>query len=423
MAEKKTQVRPRLSPRLMMIVGGVVALVLMAVFGLPWMMRQFPAASATTDAPAATVTPTTASTIAPTSTVALLPSSATLEPPSILTRTAPPSVTPTPAPAWVKDFAEPILADIRSREPDIQDNFDWNTTFWAPGDWCASRVRVTNGVMKMTDCHVHFTRNYDNFVAAFDLSFPGMNDGNFKFYMRESSSFAGCDFGFQANGGVYWDCSNPYHVLRNLTDNMTAIKHILVIVQGNQVALFLNERAIEMMQLDILKYGNSYLSGSGQIDNFKLWQISNSSEIPQPTEQFKPQTTASPATACDSFQFVADVTVPDGTVFLPNTPFIKTWRIKNVGTCTWDSSYVLIFNGGAQLDGPDVLPLPASIPPGKEIDISIKLQAPAEEGDFRGYWALRNPSGFVFFAEDSNNSMYVEIRVVKPTQTPSTPAP
>jgi hypothetical protein len=33
---------------------------------------------------------------------------------------------------------------------------------------------------------------------------------------------------------------------------------------------------------------------------------------------------------------------PDRTVLKPNTSFTKTWTIKNVGTCTWDTSYQLI---------------------------------------------------------------------------------
>ncbi|HEY77099.1 MAG TPA: hypothetical protein G4O00_13155, partial [Thermoflexia bacterium] len=32
--------------------------------------------------------------------------------------------------------------------------------------------------------------------------------------------------------------------------------------------------------------------------------------------------------------FVADVTVPDNSTFPPNTPFTKTWRLRNTGTCT-----------------------------------------------------------------------------------------
>src|SRR5512135_3467629 len=59
--------------------------------------------------------------------------------------------------------------------------------------------------------------------------------------------------------------------------------------------------------------------------------------------------TARPADAlstCDRAQFIADVTVPDGTRFSPGAAFTKTWRLKNVGTCTWSTSYTLVFSSG-----------------------------------------------------------------------------
>ena len=39
-------------------------------------------------------------------------------------------------------------------------------------------------------------------------------------------------------------------------------------------------------------------------------------------------------------QFVADVTIPDGTNFAPGTAFKKTWRLKNIGTNAWNSNDV-----------------------------------------------------------------------------------
>src|SRR5215210_4125964 len=36
---------------------------------------------------------------------------------------------------------------------------------------------------------------------------------------------------------------------------------------------------------------------------------------------------------CDSLQFVADVNIPDDTNMSPGQDFIKTWRVKNTGSC------------------------------------------------------------------------------------------
>lgn len=46
---------------------------------------------------------------------------------------------------------------------------------------------------------------------------------------------------------------------------------------------------------------------------------------------------------CDLAQFVKDVTIPDGTLLSPVQTFYKTWRLKNVGTCTW-SGYSVVFD-------------------------------------------------------------------------------
>ena len=65
--------------------------------------------------------------------------------------------------------------------------------------------------------------------------------------------------------------------------------------------------------------------------------------------------TTQPAAAlstCDMAQFVADVTVPDGTTYAPGAAFTKTWRLKNIGTCTWSTSYSAGVRHGRQNERP-----------------------------------------------------------------------
>ncbi|MBI3739709.1 MAG: hypothetical protein HY258_11730, partial [Chloroflexi bacterium] len=69
--------------------------------------------------------------------------------------------------------------------------------------------------------------------------------------------------------------------------------------------------------------------------------------VPLPT--FAPPTLPPPATAtsnCDNAQFITDVTYPDNTVIAPSTSFTKTWRLKNIGTCSWTPSYAVVFFSG-----------------------------------------------------------------------------
>lgn len=142
--------------------------------------------------------------------------------------------------------------------------------------------------------------------------------------------------------------------------------------------------------------------------------------LPPPTATASP--TRSPTPVCDLAYFVADVTVPDGTQMLPGQEFVKTWRLRNMGTCTWDTSYRLVFYNGDAMGAPPSLPLPGSVPPGQEVDLSITFTAPAQPGTYRSEWKLRNPSGVLFGVGGGALPFWVEIVVVEPTPT-WTPSP
>ena len=50
--------------------------------------------------------------------------------------------------------------------------------------------------------------------------------------------------------------------------------------------------------------------------------------------------------------FVEDVSLADGTEVTAGEDAVKTWRIRNTGTCPWTGDYQLRFAGGDQLNGP-----------------------------------------------------------------------
>jgi len=116
--------------------------------------------------------------------------------------------------------------------------------------------------------------------------------------------------------------------------------------------------------------------------------------------QFLPGTAFSPrpvaAAACDAAEFVADVTIPDGTSFAPGTPLVKTWRLKNIGTCTWSTSYAIVFYAGTKMGAPSVVNMPTSVAPGATVDITVNMTAPSTAGHYRGYWMLRNATSALF---------------------------
>src|ERR1044071_6234837 len=108
-------------------------------------------------------------------------------------------------------------------------------------------------------------------------------------------------------------------------------------------------------------------------------------------------TSASAAQTCSDWaQFVADVTVPDGSIFDASQAFTKTWRLRNIGTCTWTTSYTMVFDSGTQMGSTASVPFGASVAPGGTIDLSVSMTAPNAAGHYIGYWKFKNAAGTAF---------------------------
>lgn len=115
---------------------------------------------------------------------------------------------------------------------------------------------------------------------------------------------------------------------------------------------------------------------------------------------------------CDAAAFVSDVTYPDGSTVAIGSAFTKIWRIRNTGTCSWNTSYSLVFVSGERLGGPNAVALPGNVGPGQTVDIAVNLTAPNRTGSYIGYWKLRNPSGTLFGAGSSADAnIYVDVNV------------
>jgi hypothetical protein len=118
---------------------------------------------------------------------------------------------------------------------------------------------------------------------------------------------------------------------------------------------------------------------------------------------------------CDRAEFVADINVPPSSPFLPQANFTKTWRVLNAGSCAWSTAYALVFASGDPLGAVLAVNLPAPVEPGQSIDISVPMIAPAEAGDYQGYWSLRNAAGSLFgIGPQAKDLLRVHIRVIQP---------
>lgn len=116
-----------------------------------------------------------------------------------------------------------------------------------------------------------------------------------------------------------------------------------------------------------------------------------------PQQDSAPQQEVEQQIACENqAAYVSDVTIPDHTILSPNEVFVKTWRVRNQGTCSWGPGYALTFAAGTQLGGTASVPFPQVVAPGETVDLSVTLTAPATAGSYRSEWQFQDASGNTF---------------------------
>ncbi|MBK8050000.1 MAG: transporter substrate-binding domain-containing protein [Anaerolineales bacterium] len=137
-----------------------------------------------------------------------------------------------------------------------------------------------------------------------------------------------------------------------------------------------------------------------------------------------------PPACIDGLAFVEDLTFGDQNmtappVMIPGQPFTKSWRVQNIGTCPWDSSYQLAFTSGSAPGaamGGEAVAIQGQVAPGDTYDISVDLVTPLTAGVIQGVWQLQNREGASF-----GESLHVGLQVAgSPTPTPAptqTPVP
>ncbi|KKS07920.1 MAG: hypothetical protein A2418_03105 [Candidatus Brennerbacteria bacterium RIFOXYC1_FULL_41_11] len=133
-----------------------------------------------------------------------------------------------------------------------------------------------------------------------------------------------------------------------------------------------------------------------------------SPETEEPTESMTPM-------ICENRgAFLADISVPDNTAFsTPGEIFIKTWRLKNTGTCTWTTGYTIVFQEGDILGGQSVN-LSHDVAPGETIEVSVELTVPDASDTYQGWWCLADEAGMRFSSGGKGAYFWVKIVVALP---------
>ena len=121
--------------------------------------------------------------------------------------------------------------------------------------------------------------------------------------------------------------------------------------------------------------------------------------------QFLPLPDVDPETCLNSVQFVDDITIPDDTIIPPGDEFIKTWRLRNNGTCPWTEGYKIVAVDDEPLGGDTEMLIEAPVAPGQTSEVSVTLIAPEEPDTYRSNWQMNDADGNLFgvdgFLEDA----------------------
>ena len=216
-----------------------------------------------------------------TTTATLVPSPTSTSTPSP-TSTPRPTVTATPLPAWVTDFAQPILDAIADRPPDVYDDFRNGTSGWKAEDWCSRRVKQVDEELVITECIAHRTGiDYADYVVELDARFL-QNFGEWNINFRHSTC-PHCSFGVSSTGAVEITLNGPDDLFfdRGAFGGVNT-NHLLLIAKGGKFAFFINGKPFSYLEDESKRWGSVSLSiGDGSedkgtsvaFDNFKIWNI------------------------------------------------------------------------------------------------------------------------------------------------------
>lgn len=126
-----------------------------------------------------------------------------------------------------------------------------------------------------------------------------------------------------------------------------------------------------------------------------------------------PATIMVPEVACNRLRIVTESGITNGQFVEAGTIFKKTWRLMNLGSCTWTPEYVLEKVGGNLDAGVKSIDLDRVVFPGEAVNITLELIAPSIPGTYRSEWLMRNPQGNYFgLGEQSLDRLVVQINVI-----------
>ena len=94
-------------------------------------------------------------------------------------------------------------------------------------------------------------------------------------------------------------------------------------------------------------------------------------------------------------QFVEDVSIPDNTVVERGETFVKIWRVRNSGSCTWTPAYTVQYAQGNPLEW-QAKTIAKIVAPGEEAEVAITVLSPGNAGFYQAWWQIADAAGEPF---------------------------
>jgi hypothetical protein len=208
----------------------------------------------------------------------------------------------------------------------------------------------------------------------------------------------------------------------NLPQKSAATPNLAIIVAQTQTALAVNQFLTATAPASNISPSSALLTPSSQGFLTTTAEVTSSSI---PIDTASPTNTAPRAQSncTNAAKFVGE-TIPDDSEFASGQEFIKTWTLRNNGTCTWTADYALVYVKGDQMNGTSPSPIGKSVSPGEIIQIYLPQKAPQEGGRFQGYWKLRSNTGQEFgLGQGADVAFWVKIKVIPSSNGGTVSAP
>lgn len=105
--------------------------------------------------------------------------------------------------------------------------------------------------------------------------------------------------------------------------------------------------------------------------------------------------------AGDKSEFVADISIPDGTLVPPGEVIEKRWELRNAGSVPWRGRYLSRLGASEGYSIPQTAPRVqiADTGPGENVVISVQVCAPDRPGTYVVHWKMADAFGRQYFPD------------------------